>query len=151
MAWRSSVLVLVIALIAVIAGGTSVAPDAGGARSVGAFFARTAAGRLAACDMYLPGSRQPGVLCASPSGGEPNVFQEARLLRGGRVQVCQSASGCPWIFDDPDPGPTLGVGARVTAGPFTCRVLATAVRCTVKSGKGFRINTHEVVEVGGSS
>jgi hypothetical protein len=146
----SRAFVLVIALI-IIAGGTSVAPDAGGARSVGAFFARTAAGRLAACDMYLPGSRQAGVICASPSGGEPNVFQEARLLSGGRAQVCRSASGCPWIFDDPNPGPTLEVGSRVTAGPFTCRVLATAVRCTVRSGEGFRINRHEVVEVGGSS
>lgn len=140
-----------VAFIAVIAGATSAASHAGGARSVGAFFARAAAGRLAACDMYLPGSRRPGVLCASPTGGEPNVFQEARLREGGRVQVCRSASGCPWTFDDPGPGPTLGVGARVTAGPFTCRVLATAVRCTVISGKGFRINSHEVVEVGGSS
>jgi hypothetical protein len=145
------VLLAVVALVTVIAGATSAASQAGKARSVGAFFARTAAGRLAARDMYLPGSRQPGVLCASPTGGEPNVFQEARLLKGGRVQVCRSSSGCPWIFDDPNPGPTLGVGARVTTGPFTRGVLATAVRCTVISGKGFRINSHEVVEVGGSS
>ena len=99
--------------------------------------------------MYIPGSRERGVICASSTGGDPNLFQEAKLVRGERVKICTDSPGCPWIFDDPEPGPILGVGQHVTRRPFRCRVLDAGIKCVViKTGKGFLINPNEAVRVG---
>jgi len=46
--------------------------------------------------------------------------------------------------------PTLSAGEVDTQGPFTCKVLATGVECTVTAtGKGFVITPEAVTEVGG--
>lgn len=120
-----------------------------GGTAVGAFFAKNGSGRLAQCDMYIPGSGKRGVICASSTGGDPNVFQEAKLVKGDGVKICSNSPGCPWTFNDPDPCPTLGVGQHVTRRPFRCRVLDAGVKCIViASGKGFLIITNEAVRVG---
>jgi hypothetical protein len=139
---------LAVSAAALVITGAAATSPASRSAAIGGFFARSADGRLAACDMYIPGSGKRGVICASAEGTEPNVFQEAKVLEGGQVKICTSSPGCPWVFDDPDPGPTFGVGKRITVRPFRCRVLEVGVQCTlIATGKGFLINSHEAVRV----
>jgi hypothetical protein len=115
----------------------------------GAFSAKAHGDRLGSCDMYIPGSAKQGILCASSTGGNPNRFQEALLLSSGRVRICSDSSGCPWIFDDPDPGPTFGPGHVVTKHPFRCRVMDQGIECkAIGTGRGFLINTVEARRIG---
>ena len=144
---------VVAVLVVAAVGAAATSSDAHAARSTVGFFARTSNGSLAACNMYdWPGYPEDGVICASGTGGSSPRFQEAKVLRNSRVQVCTDSPGCPWTFDDPDPGLTFGVGKSVTVGPFRCRVLQAGVQCTViATGNGFLINTHEAVRVGSAA
>jgi hypothetical protein len=119
------------------------------ASSVGIFSAKGSGGRLGACDMYIPESRERGVLCVSTIAGKPGHFREAKLLVGGQVSVCSDTTECGWVFDDPDPGPTFGPGHVVKDPPFRCKVLSRAIKCTlIGSRRGFLINTEEVRQIG---
>lgn len=84
------------------------------------------------CDRRNPGSLPRG---------------DAAIRREGAV--CSDSTGCPWVFDDPDPGPTFRPGHVVKDPPFRCRVLDRAIKCTlIESGRGFLINTEEARRIG---
>jgi hypothetical protein len=82
------------------------------------------------------------------------LMQEAILTPSGHITVCKargSSNPHHCNFGNPDENtPTYGPGKVVNEGRFRCKVLASAMRCTVKqSGRGFLLTTQRVSKVGG--
>jgi len=59
------------------------------------------------------------------------------LSRTGALRIC-SGVGC--IGDGPENAFTLRYGKATRLGPFRCLSLATGMRCTVPSGRGFLLS-----------
>lgn len=92
------------------------------------------------------------VLCqGAPHGSDP--LENVMTLRSdGQVETCSRHQTEVRCFEGNvgEDTPTLSAGDVDSLGPFTCKVLASGVECTVTAtGKGFLITLESVTEVGG--
>jgi hypothetical protein len=84
------------------------------------------------------------VICESYA----NPAQLATLKPDGAVTICSGTSVSCQQGNFGEGTPTYAAGRTVTAGPFTCEVLDTGVRCTVAAtGHGFLMSKGSTVRV----
>jgi hypothetical protein len=85
--------------------------------------------------------------------GVPNVAycqtfepaQAVRLKPNGKIKVCK---GMACLGDGPENATTLGFGERIDQGPFTCVSKKSGIKCTLASGRGFRISRSGIKRLG---
>ncbi len=101
--------------------------------------------------MYDKSPLNPNVVCERFTR---HYQSKATLRPDGSVVLCRSHSidskrcglGNAGVFI-----PTYGAGKMVTAGRFSCRVIAGGVRCTVTAtGRGFLLRGRRLRGVGGA-
>lgn len=115
------------------------------------FLVRTGHTRSVGCGMYDESPLSPSVVCWRATHRHQS---KATLRRDGSVILCRSHSIYSKRCGLGDPGvfiPTYGPGKKVTAGRFSCRIIAGGARCTVTAtGKGFILRGHRLRGVGGA-
>jgi hypothetical protein len=92
------------------------------------------------------------VVCQGASQGNDPLENVVTLRPDGQVETCSRHQTEVRCFEGNvgERTPTLSAGEVDTQGPFTCKVLASGVECTVIStGKGFLITPASVTEVSG--
>jgi hypothetical protein len=115
------------------------------------FLVRTGHTKSVGCGMYDESPAYPRVVCERFT----RQYQSKATLRpDGSVVLCRSHSidskrcglGNAGVFI-----PAYGAGKTVTAGRFSCRVIAGGVRCTVTAtGKGFILRGRRLRGIGGA-
>jgi hypothetical protein len=112
------------------------------------FYARPPGGFITCAVLSLP----PIAVCfGGPQSSDP-LENVATLHPDGQVETCSRHQTEVRCFEGNagENTPTLSAGEIDTQGPFTCKVLATGVECTVTpTGKGFLITPESLTEVGG--
>jgi hypothetical protein len=112
------------------------------------FYARPPGGFITCIVLGLP----PIAVCSGgPQSSDP-LENVATLHPDGQVETCSRHQTEVRCFEGNagENTPTLSAGEIDTQGPFTCKVLATGVECTVTpTGKGFLITPESLTEVGG--
>jgi hypothetical protein len=112
------------------------------------FYARPPGGFITCIMLGLP----PEAVCfGGPQSSDPpeNV---ATLHPDGQVETCSRHQTEVRCFEGNagENTPTLSAGDVDNLGPFTCKVLASGVECTITAtGKGFLITPESSTEVGG--
>lgn len=112
------------------------------------FYARPPGGFITCVVLGLP----PMAVCFGGPGGSDPLENVATLHPDGQVETCSRHQTEIRCFEGNagENTPTLSAGEIDTLGPFTCKVLATGVECTVPpTGKGFLITAESLTEVGG--
>lgn len=115
------------------------------------FLVRTGHTRSVGCGMYDESPLYPRVVCERATR---HYQSKATLRPDGSVVLCRSHSldskRCG-LGNAGVPIPTYGAGKTVTAGRFSCRVIAGGVRCTVTAtGKGFILRGRRLRGIGGA-
>jgi hypothetical protein len=116
-----------------------------------AFYARPPGGFIT-CGFASGVSEAQLVRCQGAPAGTNPLENVATLQSDGQVETCSRHQMEVRCFEGNvgEGTPTLSAGEVDTQGPFTCKVLATGVECTVTAtGKGFVITSEAVTEVGG--
>jgi hypothetical protein len=115
------------------------------------FYARPPGGFIT-CGFAGGVSEEQLVRCQGAPVGSNPLESVATLQPDGHLETCSRHQTEVRCFEGNvgENTPTLSAGAVDAIGPFTCKVLATGVECTVTAtGKGFLITPESVTEVGG--
>jgi hypothetical protein len=75
------------------------------------------------------------------------TFVPPRSVTMTRAGVLKRCSGDKCLGNPAENAPTLAYGTETGVGPFTCLSSTSGVRCTVTSGKGFRISRSGILAV----
>jgi hypothetical protein len=114
-----------------------------------AFYARPPGGFIT-CG--ISGVSEAQLVCYGGRVESNPLENVASLQTDGQLETCSRHQSEVRCFEGNvgERTPTLSPGAVDVRGPFTCKVLAAAVGCTVTAtGKGFLITSESVTEVGG--
>jgi hypothetical protein len=115
------------------------------------FYARPPGGYIT-CGIVGGVSEEQLVRCQGAPVGSNPLENVATLQPDGHLETCSRHQTEVRCFEGNvgENTPTLSAGAVDAIGPFTCKVLATGVECTVTTtGRGFLITPASVTEVGG--